>query len=35
VEHWPRFGGLTALRHDLAFAIGVITDVLRRRPFDS
>ncbi len=25
--------GLAALRHDLAFAIGVVSDVLRGRPF--
>ncbi|MFZ2014323.1 MAG: hypothetical protein WAV00_10915 [Nocardioides sp.] len=31
----PDHGGLTALRHDLVFAVGVVGDALRNRPFTS
>jgi len=35
VAHRPAPGGLAALRHDLGFAVGVIVDTLRGRPFAS
>jgi hypothetical protein len=35
VRHRPRPGGFTALRQDLAFAVGVLADALRDRPFTS
>lgn len=34
-RHRPTPGGLAALRQDLAFAVGVVTDVLLGRPFVS
>jgi hypothetical protein len=33
--HRPDRGALTDLRHDLAFAVGVVSDALRNRPFAS
>jgi hypothetical protein len=33
--HRPDGGGLTDLRRDLAFAVGVVSDALRNRPFAS
>jgi hypothetical protein len=35
VRRRTRSGGFTALRHDLAFAVGVLADTLRDRPFIS
>jgi hypothetical protein len=35
VRHRPRPGELAALRHDLVFAVGVVADALRGRPFAS
>jgi hypothetical protein len=35
VRRRTRSGGFAALRHDLAFAVGVLADTLRDRPFDS
>jgi len=35
VRRRTRSGGFTALRHDLAFAVGVLADTLRDRPFTS
>jgi hypothetical protein len=35
VRRRSRAGGLAALRHDLAFAVGVLADTLRDRPFIS
>jgi len=34
-HHRPSDGALTALRHDFVFAVGVVTDSLRNRPFSS
>ncbi len=33
--HRPDQGGITALRHDLMFAVGVLADAVRGRPFAS
>jgi hypothetical protein len=35
VRHRPRDGALTALRHDLGFAAGVVSDTLLNRTFPS
>jgi hypothetical protein len=35
VRRRPRPGALRALRHDFTFAVGVLADTLRDRPFNS
>jgi hypothetical protein len=35
VRHRPRPGAFAAARHDFLFAVGVVADSLRNRPFTS